>query len=520
MKVVTVERERYYDSVFLMLITRELKRVPGVADTAVVMGTPSNVSSLIEMGFDARDFQSVGANDLVVAIDAEEEETLTAAQTKMREVLAQRKVAGDEGARPRPRTLAGALECLPDANLVLISVPGPYAAREARAALRRGLHVMLFSDNVGVGDEIALKEEARGRGLLLMGPDCGTAIINGKPLGFANAVRQGTIGIVGASGTGIQEISSLVHRAGGGVSQAIGTGGRDLSEAIGGSMTEFGVTALSEDPGTEVIVVVSKTPEPGVADRLLAVLEKLGKLCVVHFVGSGARPERKNVRFAETLVETAAVACRAAGIDESAIRPASDEALAALAREERKGKGPGQHSLRGFFCGGTLCQEAWSILDRGGLDVFSNVALRAECHIEPGKERAGARHLLWDLGDDAFTVGRPHPMIEPALRDEHVLAAAQDPSVAVVLVDLVLGHGAHPDPATGLAETAVEAKRVAARRGRSLSVVASVSGTDRDPQGHDKQVDRLREAGIRIARSNAEAARLALYVLQPPEEGG
>src|SRR5580704_9603583 len=96
---------------------------------------------------------------------------------------------------------------------------------------------MIFSDNVPIAEEASLKHEARERGLMVMGPDCGTAIIGGVPLAFANAVPRGDIGIIGASGTGIQEVSTLIARAGRGVRHAIGTGGRDMHAEVGGLTT-------------------------------------------------------------------------------------------------------------------------------------------------------------------------------------------------------------------------------------------------------------------------------------------
>ena len=514
MRAVHVEKDRYLDSVLLMSISQEVKSLPNVADAVVCMATPANVKYLRGIGFEAAQLVETSPNDLVIAIEAADGQTIEAARAQAAQMLEARGRPFDQDDQFLPTTLSEAVAILPEANLLIVSVPGAFAAREAREGLRRGLHVMLFSDNVSLDDEVTLKQEARRRGLLMMGPDCGTAMINGKPLGFANAVRRGTIGIVGASGTGIQEISSHIHRAGGGISQAIGTGGRDLSQAVGGLMTEFGAATLSEDPHTKVIVVVSKFPAPEVAGRLLSALEQTDKACVVHFVGSQRQAERGHIRFAQTLDEAAILACNEAGIEGEAIRPASDEELATLAGAESGGRNARQLHLRGLFCGGTLCQEAWSILDQQDLEVFSNVALRPEHRLKPGQESEGSGHLLWDLGDDAFTVGRPHPMIEPSLRDEHVIAAAHDPSVGVVLVDLVLGHGAHPDPAVGLAEVVEKAKSIASERGEVLPVVASVTGTDLDPQGYDRQVNLFQQAGIRVMRSNAEAARLALHVVR------
>jgi len=507
MKRVLIERNRYFDSVFLMRISHELEQLPDVGEAIVAMGTPANLDSLAKAGFtigrenDASESfssressQTIHAQDLIIAVDAISEDAIDEANDHLRLLLTGPTVAesGSAGS-PRPMTLSEAIQIDPDINLALISVPGEYAAREARQALRNGLHVMLFSDNVSVEDEIALKDEAIERGLLMMGPDCGTAILNGAPLGFANVVRRGSIGIVGASGTGIQEISSLVHRLGGGISQAIGTGGRDLSGDVGARMTLFGIEALANDPETNVIVVVSKAPEPAAAERVIRALRATGKSSVVHFVTGGPKATTGGVTFSKTLAEAAELACAASRIavpapDRTARRPA-----------------PASGRIVGLFSGGTLAQEAWDILHRAGLEVRSNVAADSAFKIDPGA--AETSHVIWDLGDDAFTVGKPHPMIAPSQRDAEALRYAKDPTVGVVLVDCVLGYGAHPDPAGSLADAARPAIEAAWKDRRHLLIVASVTGTDEDPQNLSRQAATLTEAGVLVAPSNAAAAQ-------------
>jgi len=499
MKRILIERNRYFDSVFLMRISHELEQLPEVGQAIVAMGTPANLENLANAGFAFDESPGeVFPQDLVIALDAASEDAFDEANEHLRLLLTGPTVeeAGETGG-PRPATISEAIEIDPDAVLALISVPGTYAAREARRALRRGLHVMLFSDNVAVEDEIALKEEAIERGLLMMGPDCGTAILNGAPLGFANVVRRGPIGIVGASGTGIQEISSLVHRLGGGISQAIGTGGRDLSAAVAARMTRFGIEALASDPETAVIVVVSKAPEAEVADRVVDALKKAGKPAVVHFVSAGTRKASGSISFARTLAEAAELACTAAGVQPQPGRSSFAEAPPA--------HGPVSGRVVGLFCGGTLAQEAWGVLHRAGLEVRSNVAADPALKIRPGAEAVG--HVVWDLGDDAFTVGKPHPMIEPSLRDDEVVRCAKDSSTGIVLADCVLGHGAHPDPAGSLADAAKRALEAAEKDGRDLLLIASVTGTDEDPQNLSRQAETLTEAGVLVAPSNAAAVR-------------
>ena len=509
MKQVTIEKERYYDSVFLMLISKEVEALPGVNSATAALATPSNIENLTRIGFTSPELLAAGPNDLVVAIDADNEQSITAAQARVEEMLTEKKQeASSEGTRPS--TLSSAIDSLPGANLALISVPGQYAAREARVALRKNLHVMLFSDNVSLEDEVALKDEAVEKGLLMMGPDCGTAIINGAPLGFANAVRRGSIGIVGASGTGIQEISSLIDRYGGGISQAIGTGGRDLHEEVGGRMMLFGIDALATDTDTSVIVVVSKAPAQSVANTVIGRLEKLDKPVIVQFIGEEALPPQGNVTFAQSLAAAARIACEKAGVKIES-ESEGDAHIEQIAASESEKMSQQQRRLVGLFGGGTLAQEAWHLLSAGGERIYSNVALDKDLKIA-GDEMVDG-HVLLDLGDDIFTRGKPHPMIEPSLRDEHVYALTGDTSVAVLLLDLVLGYGAHPDPAAGLAAAIAQVKRAFVNRGGYLSVVASITGTAADPQSYSQQRATLEGAGAIVMGSNGAAARLALAIL-------
>jgi len=504
-KRLIVEPNRYFDSIFLMRIGSELEDLEGIDRAVVAMGTPANLKNLESVGFSTDEAAlPIRPTDLVIAVDGISGGAIDAAKNRLEAIL-----VGSAGPDPatasRPTSIRAAIALDPDANLALISVPGEYAAREARRALGVGLHVMLFSDHVTIDDEISLKDEAIERGLLLMGPDCGTAILNGRPLGFANACRLGKIGIVGASGTGIQEISSIIHRLGGGISQAIGTGGRDLSSEVGGRMTRFGIEALARDPGTDVIVVVSKAPAPRVADAVLETLSTTGKPSVVHFVAGEARASSEDVSFASTLADAGRLACAAAGID---LPPSKmGEEVARDAAVEGR--------VVGLFCGGTLCQEAWSLMTRAGLDVTSNAA--GDLATEAGPNAQVEGHALWDLGDDAFTLGKPHPMIEPSLRDEYVAASGGDPSIGIVLVDCVIGYGAHGDPAASLADAARRAICAAGGAGRELAIVASVTGTELDPQNAERQCEALMAAGVIVAESNADAVRTAIRLVS---EGG
>lgn len=478
-----VRKNTYYDSVTLMALTQKLAARPGVEEAVAVMGTPMNKELLAGVGLLTPEAAACGPDDLVVAVRAASE--AAAADALASFAGAATGSAGEKKAAGAYATLEAAVRHLPGANLAVISVPGAYAAREARAALNQGLHVMLFSDNVAIEDEIALKRLAHDKGLLMMGPDCGTAIVNGVALCFANAVRRGGIGVVGASGTGTQEVTVHVYRLGGGVSQVLGTGGRDLSAAVGGIMMLDGLAALGRDPDTSVVVLVSKPPAPEVAGKIYEAIRACPKPVVTCFVGGQAAA---GANYAPTLEEAARAAVALARGEAPPAAVCRHEALEEMAAVARAKLAPGQRTVRGLFCGGTLCQEA--------------------AYLVPGGE-----HVFIDLGDDEYTVGKPHPMIDPSLRLPHIIEAARDPAVAVVLLDVVLGYGAHPDPAGVTAPAIAEAREIARAAGRHLEVIAYVCGTDADRQGKADQEAVLAAAGATLAKSNARGAYLAAAIV-------
>lgn len=513
MKRIILRKDSYYDSVFLMLISSDIKQMQGVSEAVVAMGTEMNLDLLADMGLRGPELESAGANDMIIALEAADAATCDAAETAVDEKLRQKATEGD-GERWRPGSAAAALEAIPEANLVLISLPGQYAAREARRALAAGRHVMMFSDNVGLEDEVALKRLAREKGLLMMGPDCGTAIVNGKPLCFANVVPPGPVGVVSASGTGLQEVTSLIARSGSGISQGIGTGGRDLkSEDVGGITTLMAIEALAADPATKVIAVVSKPPAPAVAEAVIRALRETGKPAVVHLIGRvPAQRSDGPITYAASLEDVARTA--AALATDASVRAgrqprifdAPDDEIDALVERETSGISSRQHFLRGYFTGGTLTDEAVFVLNEqlGGIHSLdpADPAFALE---DPQVSRD---HTIVDLGEDVFTVGRPHPMIDPSIRSERMLREAEDPDVAVVLLDCVIGYGSHPDPAGALVPAVQAMKQAAEKRGGYLAVVASVTGTEGDVQNLSAQRRALETAGVVVMPSNHQAARL------------
>lgn len=512
----------YHDSVTLMELARELTELPQVVDAAVVMATEANKSILREADLLLPEVEAATANDLAVVVKAESDKAAAHALEVAEKHLAQRPAESsaevEGGAVFRPRTIRGAVRSRPDANLALISVPGQYAAAEAWEALRNGLHVLLFSDNVSIEDEVELKRYAAERGLLMMGADCGTAIIDGVALGFANALERGPVGIVAASGTGLQEVSTLLAKLGVGVSQAIGTGGRDLKEAVSGITMLQGIEMLQADPDTEVLLLVSKPPAPSVARRVLERLEAVDKPTIVCFLGGNVEPiVAAEALPARTLQEAALLAAsevegyEVPSVDELIERELGD--LKDQASELRERLSPEQKYLRGLFSGGTLASEALLIWEDMLGEVLSNVA--GDPNLRLRDAGRSERHCAVDLGADEFTVGRPHPMIDNQLRIRRLMQEANDSETAVIVLDVVLGYGAHPDPVSELGPAIRDARERAAAQGRELIVVASVTGTEDDPQGLGRQVEGLKDAGAIVSSCNAAAARLAGLIVGP-----
>ena len=482
-----VRRGAYHDSVTLMRLSREMEGVPGVTRAAAMMGTPANRALLRDAGLLAAEGEAAGPTDLVITVIATSEDAARAAWQAAEAALESGPVRSGASAA-RPRTIAWAQRALPDANLALISVPGLYAAAEATKALYAGLHVMLFSDNVPVDDEVRLKRLARERQLFLMGPDCGTAIVGGVPLGFANAVPRGRIGLAAASGTGLQAVTCHVADAGEGVSHAIGLGGRDLSDDVGGLMLECALQALAADEATAVVCVIGKAPGATTAKKIRGWLEQLRKPWVTHFTGD------VGASTAMTLEDAAlAAVARARGTQHGWVEFTLAEGhVARLVRETVVRLATSRRYVRGVYAGGTLAQEAVALLQRR----LGEVAWGA----------GGAGHRVVDLGDDVYTVGRPHPMIDGTVRREWIVREASDPTTAVILLDLVLGYGAHIDPAGELAPA------IGTARASGIAVVASVCGTEADAQGSTRQAEALRRAGVIVMPSNAQAARLAARI--------
>lgn len=500
-----VFRNLYRDSVTLMQISADVAREAVVDQAWAVMATDANIALLKESGL-AKDIPpEAGPNDLLFLITGADQDAVDSGLADAEKRLtAKHAGSGGEAEKLPSSSIQMALEDdAPQANLVLVSTPGEYAGAEAMKALKLGLNVMIFSDNVPVEDEVRLKTYAKDHDLLVMGPDCGTAIIDGVPLAFANVVRRGPVGIVAASGTGLQQVSCLLDRAGVGVSQAIGTGGRDLKEDVGGLTMLAALDHLAKDKDTEVIVLISKPPADSVAKKVLAAAEKAGKPVVVNFLGADEKAVTgKNLKAARTLEDAANAAIKLSGKDIGADPPGKTRPPKFKAS---------QKYIRALYTGGTFSSEAALMLHEAIGGVYSNVAVDPKYAIEDVWK--STEHTVIDLGDDDFTRGRPHPMIDPTLRNERIINEAKDPGTAVILLDFVLGYGAHDDPAGDVASVITEARKIAKKDGRTLAFVGFICGTEGDPQNLAAQEKTLKDAGVLLAPSNARAVRLAAALI-------
>lgn len=510
-KIVVLKNE-YHDSVLLMNVSEAIRGIEGIEQVVVVMGTDMNKTVLADVGMLTVEANEATANDLVIAIQAENESAVEKALTGLRHLLSE-KAAKVEG-EVRYASVEAAIKGLPHANLVFISVPGEFAAAEAKKAIMSGLHTFIFSDNVPLSEEVELKRLAREKGLLVMGPACGAALINGVALGLMSKVRPGPIGIVGASGSGIQEVAVLVHKQGLGISQAIGTGSRDLCEDVGAVTMLQGIEFLENDKNTEVIVLVSKPPALKTMNLVLQRVARCKKPVITDFLGGDREIIRKSGALPASTFEEAA--SKAVNLARKQALPedtatALHESLRSLADGEKARLASQQKYLRGLFCGGAHCEEAILLLQRFVRGIYSNVPLDSCVHLDTAKR--SHKNSIIDMGDEEFTKGRPHPVIDPSALKERLWKEGSDPEVAVILLDIILGYGAHPDPAGVLAETIVSLKEGARRAGRYLSIVASVCGTDEDPQCLATQEAKLKEVGVIVMPSNAQASILSGLII-------
>lgn len=496
---VFVYKNQYQDSVRLMSISREAAKLDGVSKVLALLGTVSNKDVIARLGLKDPAVDAATASDLMVCIEAKDDAAVKAALDNVQAHL-KTKAGGSKAEELKPATIEEAADRLEDANFCMISLPGPMAKLDVLSAINRGLNVMLFSDNITIEDEIELKKKAIEKGLLMMGPDCGTAIIAGVPLALANVVRRGDIGIVAASGTGIQEVTCLIDRFGGGITHALGCGGRDLRKQVGGLEMRFGIKKLAATPGNKTLLLLSKPGDPAVLNAVLDEARATGLRTVTCLIGG--KPDELNTEgiiFTRTL-EEAAFAALGKPVPELVFPKALDERIAKLDSRRKY--------MRGLFSGGTLCYESLVILD-DKFDIESNVPLRKELFLEAPTK--GKKHCCVDLGEDEFTRGIPHPIIDTGLRGQRLEEDMRDPTCRVIMMDIVLGFGADPDPASKFAAIINRVRKDLPDDGPII--VCSVCGTDADPQSCAQQEKTLEDAGCFVFPTNAQAAKAVARIV-------
>ena len=504
-----IQKNTYVDSMSLMALSTKVNQLPMIEQAMIGMGTDMNKQDIENVGLMTEEIKTATKTDLIVVVQTRNEEDMVRAFAAIEEIRS-RKVTEEVSNMETYSSLNQAVEENEESNLVIFSVPGEYVATEVKKALDNDKNVMIFSDNVSIEDELALKQYAHEKQLLVMGPDCGTAIINGVGLCFANKVRQGSIGIVAASGTGSQEVSTQIDHYGCGVSQLIGVGGRDLSETIGGIMMSDGLSMLAEDEDTAVIVLISKPPAKSVQDKIIKQAAQADKPVVICFIGANLEGTQGNIVFAKNTKDAAIKAVEAAtaqpvAVAESCANPFIPESFK-----------PQQKYVRGLFAGGTICDEVFYTIKDKYQNVFSNVAGAVETRLQFGESLR--ENAMVDFGSDEYTQGRPHPMIDPTFRANAIVEQSKDESVGLILLDFELGFGSNDDPVGAMIGAIKEAKTNASNAGRNLEIIAYVLGTEADFQDRQKQLAYLKEVGVKTVDSAVDLGLVAVTFLNLVEE--
>ena len=495
-----IKENTYQDSIVLMLLSNKLSAIEGVNKVSIMMGTPANKDIFKSSGLGTAELENAKPNDIVIVIDTEDAAKVEEVDQEVEAELKGKAESNDQEQKHNEASnWSRALELANNPNLALISIPGQYAAMEAENALNHNLNVFMFSDNVAKEDETRLKNLAHDKGLLVMGPDCGTGIIHGLPLAFTNIVNEGDIGIVGASGTGIQEVTTIIDREGKGVTNAIGTGGRDLSSEVGAITMLDSIKALNQDPTVKVITVISKPPAKEVEEQVLSVLRNIEKPVVTLFLGAKPTYTETNIYHAYTLEEAARVSVQLSNGETPNFKPRLFENISANLTAKQDG-------IKGFYSGGTLASEAAMLVKDTLGDLSSG-------ETPEGFAYKGGNHEIIDLGDDIYTQGKPHPMIDPSKRIEMLETSSDDPATAVIMLDNVIGYGSHDDMASELAPTIQKILNKVKADGRSLVVLATVVGTEHDYQGYQAQIETLKAAGAIVCDTNDQMVRTALNLI-------
>lgn len=499
-----IKSNTYVDSMMLMALSTKVNELPLVEKAMLGMGTPMNKQVINDVGLMTADIEKANKNDLIIVFSTQDPKNIDQILLQIEELRTSQ--SSHQQNKKNYSTLSQAIKDQPNSNLVLFSIPGEYVYQEALTALKNNKHVMIFSDNVPLKDEIELKKLAHEKSLLVMGPDCGTAIINGTGLCFANEVTRSDIGIVAASGTGSQEVSVQIDLLNGGISQLIGVGGRDLSEDVGGIMMLQGIKMLNDDPDTKVIVLISKPPAPSIQTKIIDYVKLLQKPFVICFVGSALQGKDNNITFARTTTEAAYTAVSISTGKMPILQKSHAEEIKHAITKLKSS----QKYVRGLFAGGTVCDEIFYTIQQY-TSVTSNVAGPIESRNQFGEKLIG--NAIIDFGDDMYTQGKPHPMIDTSFRSAAIIEQAKDPSVAAILLDIELGFGAHKDPVGAMTKAIIEAQEIAKQDDRYLIFIAYVLGTNKDFQNKAQQLQKLTALNVINANSVADLGDLAQTVL-------
>ncbi|EJY94971.1 acyl-CoA synthetase FdrA [Staphylococcus arlettae] len=495
-----IKENTYQDSIVLMLLSNKLSSIEGINQVSIMMGTPANKDIFKSSGLGTDEMAAAKPNDIIIVVDTEDAAKVDEVNEQVDAELKGKAESADSGQKQdEVSNWKRALEVAKNPNLALISIPGQYAAMEAENALNNNLNVFMFSDNVAKDDEVRLKQLANDKGLVVMGPDCGTGIIHGIPLAFTNIVNEGNIGVVGASGTGIQEVTTIIDRMDKGVTNALGTGGRDLSTEVGAITMLDSIKALNHDPKVKVITVISKPPAKEVEEKVLNVLRNIDKPVVTLFLGAKPTYTEENIYHAYTLDEAAQVSVQLANDETPSFKPSVLDNISLTLSAQQDG-------IKGYYSGGTLASEAAML-------VKDTLGDASEGETPEGYSYKGGNHEIIDLGDDMYTQGKPHPMIDPSKRIEMLETSSDDPATAVIMLDNVIGYGSHDDMASQLAPTIKSVLAKVQEAGRSLAILATVVGTEHDKQGYQDQIDILKEAGAVVCATNDEMVRTALHLI-------
>jgi len=515
--IVNITKKNFFrDSVQMMQFSQQLKDEQGVIDAAIVMGTDLNKNTLKKMGLLTEDGISATENDTLITINCQDENSLNNAVQKAEQLL----TSDITKSKNEFNDLSSALDAFDNANMASLSIPGQFVKEMATELIRKQLHLFVFSDHVPLEDEILLKNLALENNVLFMGPEAGTSILNGTVFGFGNRIRSGSVGIIGASGTGIQESSTMIDLFGEGISHAIGVGGRDLRNDIGGMMTMKTMEVFEDDPNTKAVLLVSKPVGDDVRNKIINKINNFSKknyvLCLIG--DNENREDSAKIKFSKSIQISVLKILKYVNDDaykkiKDVVRKQVDDSIK-LAKSLSSDLNNDQRFVRGFFAGGTLCYESKIILEQMIGKVYSNLSSDDEYSIKGNA--ASKENTLIDFGEEEFTSARPHPIIDPLLRKNRILEDADDPNVGVIIIDIICGINAAKNTMAFHAETIKKAIENAKEKGRRLSVFAYICGTEKDVSENELKL--LTDSGAKLFTSNALMSFAAALVVKNLDE--